>query len=130
MMKRTENATKAFWFTVLVGMLFIVGCAAAPPVRILPLVGAPAYPPTDPVTVMVLRTEPQRPFETLGQVVLEPEGNALSVPELEQKLREAAASMGANAVVITADMTMQAGGNRMEQSGGQVVSAIAIRFKD
>jgi hypothetical protein len=129
-MKRTENATKPFWFTVLAGMLLIAGCATAPPVRILPLVGASAYAPTDPVTIMVLRTEPQRPFETLGQVVLEPEGNALSVPELEQKLREAAASMGANAVVITADMTMQAGGTRMEQSGGQVVSAIAIRFKD
>ena len=129
-MKRTTVSAAIFCSLVLVGTLAAAGCATAPPVRILPLVGAPAYPPTDPATVVVLQKEPQFPFETLGQVVVEPEANTLSMRELQQKLREAAASMGANAVVITADMTMQAGETRAEMSGGQIVSAIAIRFKD
>jgi hypothetical protein len=89
----------------------------------------PAYSPTDPTTVMILRTQPLRPFETLGQIILEPEA-ALPVPEMEQKLRQAAASMGANAVVIISDMTMLAGSHRSEASGGQIISANAIRFKD
>jgi hypothetical protein len=107
----------------------MAGCTAPNPVRIVPLVGAPAYPPVDPSTVLVLRTEPQRPYATLGQIVLEPQG-VLSVTDIEQKLRQAGASIGASAVVILSDMTMVTAPVGSDSSGGQVVSAIAIRFTD
>ena len=104
------------------------GCATNP-VRIIPLVGTPAYPPTDPATVMIFREEPQMPFETLGQIVVDPDA-ALSIPDMEQKLREAGASMGANAVVIFSGATMRAGESKSEMGGGQIVTAIAVRYKN
>jgi hypothetical protein len=94
--------------SLIVVVSLFAGCTTtANTVRIMPTVGMPAYPPTDPTTVMILRAQPLSPFETLGQIILEPEA-ALSVPEIEQKLRQAAASMGANAVVFISDMTMLA----------------------
>ena len=104
------------------------GCVTASPVRIVPLVGAPVYPPTDPESVAVLHAEPQIPFETLGQVVIDLSGG-LSIPDMERMLREAGASMGANAVVILDTMTTQAGTGPSEKLRGQVVSALAVRYK-
>jgi hypothetical protein len=78
---------------------------------------------------MILRTQPLSPSENLGLIILEPE-TVMSVPEIEQKLRQVAASMGANAVFIMSDMTMLAGSHRSEASGGQIIHANAIRFKD
>ncbi len=105
------------------------GCTTPNPVQILSTPGVPAYAPTDPSTVMVLRVEPQRPHITLGQIVVEPQ-KALSVPDIEQKLQQAGASMGANAVVILSDMSNLAGPFAVDASGSQVISAIAIRFTD
>jgi hypothetical protein len=122
------NTIKVVLFMALCVLLVLAACASSP-VRVLPVVGAPIYEPTDPSTVLILRAEPQRPFETLGQVVVEPE-KQMSEAQVEQMLREAAAGMGANAVFIQADMTMEAGEIRQQFSGGQIVTAIAIRFKD
>ena len=44
------------------------------------------------------------PHERLGEVSLKPEGNP-PIAEMEAKLKQAAAKMGANAVVIVADTT-------------------------
>jgi hypothetical protein len=129
-MNRTRILSWTALPVIIVAVSLFAGCTTtANTVRIMPTVGMPAYPPTDPTTVMILRTQPVRPFETFGQVILEPE-SALSVPEMEQNLRQAAAGMGANAVVIISDMTMLAGSHRSEASGGQIISANAIRFKD
>ncbi len=106
----------------------LAGCATSSPVRIVPLVGAPMYPKTNPESVAVLHAEPQIPFETLGQVVVDL-STGLSIPDMERTLREAGASMGANAVVILNTMTEQLGTGSTETSRGQVVSAIAIRYK-
>ena len=107
---------------------FLAGCVASSPVRIVPLVGAPAYPPTDAASVAVLSAQPQIPYETLGQIVLEPE-DMLPVPDMERMLRKAGASMGANAVVIMDDMYLQADAGPATKPRSQVVSAIAIRYK-
>jgi hypothetical protein len=106
----------------------LAGCATSSPVRVLPLVGATAYPPTDPESVAVLQAEPQIPYEALGQIVFEPQ-SAASMGDMEQKLRQAGASLGANAVIIKADLSMQAGAGSSQSSGSQVVSGIAIRYK-
>jgi hypothetical protein len=125
-MKKNRDILSILLAGAFISVLLVAGCTTANPVRVVPLVGVDRYPPTDPSTIMVLRAEPLRPFKTLGQIVLEPEA-ALSVPDMEQMLRQAAASMGANAVFITQDMAMQAG---VSSAGNQVVSAIAIRFTD
>lgn len=117
-MKRTLYAL--FLFVAIFGsVMLLAGCASLAPVRIVPTEGTAHYPPTDPASVTVLHSEPTRPFETLGQVVLDA-GNTLPVPEMEKKLREAAASLGANAVFISSDMTKLKG----------PVFAYAIRYRD
>jgi len=118
-MKRTPDAIVILLVAIFSSVMLLAGCTAVAPVRIVPIEGTPHYPPTDPASVMVLRSEPPRPFETLGQVVLDP-GHSLPVPEMEQKLRQAAASLGANAVFISSDMTTLKG----------PVFAYAIRYKD
>ncbi len=128
-MKRKRNAAKMFRLAVLGCMLFLAGCASAVPVKIMPYVGVSTYPPTDPASVMVLQNDPLRPHKTLGHVIVEPEGT-LSIDETEKILRHAAASMGAEAVVIMANMDMQAGADRWQMSGGHLITAVAIRYKD
>ena len=104
------------------------GCAENA-VRFIPLVGVPEYPPTDPAEVVVFREEPHVPFEVLGQIVVDPE-KFMSITVMDQKLREAAAAMGATAVVILSAANMRAGESRSELAGGQVVTALAVRFKE
>ena len=118
-MKRKLDVLFILLVAIFGSVMLLAGCAAVVPVRIVPAEGTPHYPPTDPASVTVLRSEPPRPFETLGQVVLDP-GHTLPVPEMEQKLRQAAASMGANAVFIISDMTTLKG----------PIFAHAIRYKD
>jgi hypothetical protein len=93
------------------------------------------YPPTDPASVEILRSDPTRPNVRLGEVILEPEGNQ-PVAKMEQKIREASAKMGANAAVIVADTTKQMGaltvGPRWERQippEGRETIAVAIRYQ-
>jgi hypothetical protein len=61
--------------------------------------GAPSPSPTNPATVEILRSEPERPYEKLGEVRVEAEGNPPAAM-IENKLKLAAAGMGADAVII------------------------------
>jgi hypothetical protein len=97
----------------------------------------PFYPPTDPASAEILPTEPLRPHERLGEIALEPQpqGNP-SVMELEQKLREAAAKMGANAAVLIADRAMRMGaivtgpwyGRQVTPEFQRFIVAVAVRY--
>lgn len=118
-MKRKLDALVILLVAICGSVMLLTGCASVAPVRIVPAEGVPHYPPTDPTSVTVLHSEPPRPFEILGQVILDP-GHTLPVPEMEQKLRQAAASLGANAVFISSDMTTLKG----------PIFAYAIRYKD
>jgi hypothetical protein len=118
-MKRKLDVLFILLVAIFGSVMLLAGCASVAPVRIVPTEGTPHYPPTDPTSVTVLRSEPPRPFVTLGQVVLDL-GHTLPVPEMEQKLRQAAASLGANAVFISSDMTTLKG----------PIFAYAIRYKD
>ena len=128
-MKNKRNAARTFGLAVLGGMLFLAGCASAVPVKVMPYVGVSLYPPKDPASVAVLQDDPLRPHKALGHVIVEPE-HTLSIEETEQILRETAASMGADAVVIMANMAMQAGADIWMTSGGHLITAVAIRYKD
>ena len=67
-------------------------------------VGVPHAAATDPASVEVLRSEPTRPHDRIGEIVL---GASTEPPppvtEIEQKLREEAAKIGGDAVVVVYD---------------------------
>jgi hypothetical protein len=100
-----------------------------------PYIGVEAFSPTAPDTVHILRTPPTRPNLRLGEITVEPQNNT-SVQTIEGKFRDAAARMGANAVVIVADRTELMG---MQETGpwygaeltpitGRVIVGVAIRY--
>ena len=66
--------------------------------------GLPKYPPTQPAAVQILTTEPKQPKERLGEITLFVEGTP-SRDELEDKLKKAAARLGADAVFVVYDKT-------------------------
>ena len=70
--------------------------------RVQPYLGGPTFPPTDPAKVAILRSEPSRPHERLGEVFAEPSGDPTAA-QYEQALREGGAKMGADAVVVVYD---------------------------
>ncbi len=115
-------------------LALLVGCSMVS-VQSKQYLGVPTYPPTDPAAVEILRLEPQRPNERLGEITLEPQGNP-TVQEMEAKARQAAAKMGANAVVIVADRTERMGGmvtgpwwgRQYDPVYGRVIIGVAIRY--
>jgi hypothetical protein len=67
-------------------------------------VGAPHAAPTNPANVQVLRSEPTREHVRVGEVILEASTEpAPPVTELEQKLKDEAAKIGGDAVVVVYD---------------------------
>ena len=70
--------------------------------------GVPQFAPTDANAVEILRREPRRPHEKLGEVYLEPSGHP-SVAEMEQAIRTEAAKLGADAAVLVYDRTNRIG---------------------
>jgi hypothetical protein len=98
--------------------------------------GGPTYPPTDPLQVQILRTEPSRANVQLGQVQAEPSSDSVPNQKIEQALQQAAAKMGANAVVIIADRTQVMGAvvtgplwsRSVDTISGRVIVGVAIRY--
>jgi hypothetical protein len=67
-------------------------------------VGAPRYQPTDAKSVQILPAGPKVPHDRLGEVTVDASTDPPPpVVEIEQKLCQAAARMGANAVVVVLD---------------------------
>jgi hypothetical protein len=95
----------------------------------------PPYPPTFPDIVQVLRAEPVRPHARLGEVYVEPEGDA-SADAIEAGLQKGAAPLGADAVVIVADRTLKMGAlvetswakRDLLPTPDRVVVGVAIRY--
>jgi hypothetical protein len=67
-------------------------------------VGAPHQPPSDPAKVEILRTQPTRPHVQLGEIVVDVSTDpSPPVAEVEQRLRQEAAKIGADAAVVVYD---------------------------
>jgi hypothetical protein len=119
---------------VVLGLLFTTGCNTVS-VQSKQYLGVPSYPPTDPASVQILQTQPTVTNVRLGEITLQPTGNPTRT-EMEQKMRAAAAQMGANAVVIVADQTMVFGaslmgpwwGRTITPDVGRVIIGVAIRY--
>ena len=97
--------------------------------------GVASYPPTEPASIQILQAQPTAANVKLGEITLQPQGNPTKAA-IEQKLRLAASSMGANAVVIVADQTMVFGTTVMgpwwsqtvSPDVGRVIVGVAVRY--
>lgn len=93
---------------------------------------APIFAPTDPARVDLLRREPRREHVRLGEVWIRPTWH-MDRFYVEGMLREKAARMGADALVIVADRYFREGYVRSYWRGYRAVNArqivgIAIRY--
>ena len=73
-------------------------------------VGAPQFPPGDPDRVEILRAEPKRPLDRLGEIVIDASTDpAPPIAKVEARLRTKAAKLGADAVVVVYDRLQPVG---------------------
>ena len=113
----------------------VTGCNSVP-VQTRQNVGGPTYPPTNPATVQILREAPSRPNVKLGEITAEPESTSTPVSDIEAKLKEAGAKLGADAVVIVVDKTAVTGATvaggwydrQVSPDIGRVVIGVPIRY--
>jgi len=67
-------------------------------------IGAPRFPPSDPARVQILRAEPPRAHDRLGDIVVDASTDpAPPIEKIEAKLRDEASKLGADAVVVVYD---------------------------
>lgn len=103
-----------------------------------PYVTAPQLAPADPGAVKIVRTEPLEPHERLGEVVID---MSITVPppieEVEARLADESAKLGANAVVVVVDrvqpsegyVTGTYWGRPMDTVTGRKTIGVAIKYK-
>jgi len=93
------------YLTLSCGLLALAGAGCSTvSTQTLPMLGSPTYAKTLPEKVEILQTPPSRKTVTLGTIHLSIEGTP-SKERIEHRLRKAAASLGADAALITADQT-------------------------
>ena len=115
----------------------LAGCASVDATT-TQYVGAPRFPATDPEQVQILRFEPQRAHVRLGEVIVDASTEpAPPITEIESKLRDEAAKIGADAVVVVLDRVQPTGAyvtgpmwaRSVEQVTGRKVVGVAIRYE-
>jgi hypothetical protein len=117
-------------------LLLLAGCSYVT-VDTRQYLGMPQYPPTNLANVPLLREPPTRPHIRIAEIFVEPQGNP-PVTEIEQKLLQAAAKIGADAAVLVADRTMRMGafvsgpwyGRQISPDFQRVIIAVAIKYTD
>lgn len=115
----------------------LISCASVDAVT-TPYVGAPHFAPGDAAAVQIVRAEPKRPHDRLGEIVVDASVDpAPPIVEVESKLRSEAAKLGADAVVVVLDRVQPAGayvtgpwwGRSVETVMGRKVVGIAIKYR-
>jgi len=101
-------------------------------------IGAPRFPPSDPARVQILRTEPQRAHDRLGDILVDASTDpAPPIEKIEAKLRDEASKLGADAVVVVYDRVQPTAAyvsgplwDRSIQSvTGRKVVGVAIKYR-
>lgn len=106
---RTQVHMKEHWYhksfrvVLLATSLALCGCSSIS-VNTKAYLGSPILAPSDAAKVTILATEPKQRKEKLGEIMLSVGGNP-SREKLEDKLRQAAARLGADAVYVVYDKT-------------------------
>ena len=96
-------------------VLIVAGGCASSSVSTIRYAKVPDFPPTTPASVQILRNESARPHQQLAEItVAAPSNTAGAASEVEEKLRTAAAGIGANAVVLVVDPLQKSLDDRTE----------------
>jgi len=115
----------------------LTGCTSLD-TRTMPYVGVPRYAASDPAKVELLRTPPTRDHDRLGEVTVDASVDpAPPMEKIEAALKQEAARLGADAVVIVHDgihpVAYYAWGPWWSPSvssiPGRVVVGIAVKYK-
>ena len=122
-------------FVSVVVLLLMTGCNTVS-ISSNQYIGGPQFAPSNPADIQILRELPTRPHVRLGEVRAEPSSENVGVPKIEQALRDAAAKMGADAVVIVYDHTQVTGamitgpwyGRTIQETTGLVIIGVAIKY--
>ena len=118
-------------------LFFLLACSYVS-MRTQPYIGAPRYSPSDPAKVAILRERPAHTVDKLGEVIVDASTDPPpSVNEIEAKLREGGAALGADAVVLVYDRTHVVGtwvsGWGWNASAypmtARIVVAVAVKYK-
>ena len=130
---------RKLWGTGLLALtLSVLGACATIDATTAPRVGAPHYPPSDPAAVQILRQDPPRQFEQLGEVRLDASTDpAPPVTDIEARLKSEGAKLGADAVVIVWDRIQPVGvqyngplwGGNLEAIQAHRLVGVAIKYK-
>jgi hypothetical protein len=92
------------------GLVVLTAACASVSATSIQYVGTPHFPPSDPAAVAILRAEPSRPHERLGEVsVTASTAPAAALTDVEEKLRTKASTLGADAVVVVYDALQPVG---------------------
>ena len=101
-------------------------------------VGAPHFPPSDPARVEIVRAEPTRAYDRLGEIVIDASTDpAPPITEVEAKLRNEAGKLGADAVVVVYDRLQPVAAyvsgplwaRSVETVTGRKVVGVAIKYR-
>ena len=120
-------------------VLVLLLAACAPPVRVQYFPGARRFPPTLPASVDLLRSDPRRAHVAFAAILYDPSAG-MSRNQVERRLREKGAAIGADALVIEVDTIYReavwVGSYRTDRGRGRrrvvrdrVIEAIAIRYR-
>lgn len=130
---------RTLWLGRLLGLAMAVGLGTGchtVSTRLVPYLGMPKLPPSDPARIEILQKEPDRPFDRLGEVTAMPD-DGTPVEKIEAALRRQAAKLGADAVVLVHDK-MQVVGSRVwgpawapeiSNVNQRVIVVVAIKYK-
>jgi hypothetical protein len=115
---------------------FLAACATVDSTA-MPYVGAPHPPPSDPAHVALLHDPPTQPNDALGEVVVDASTQpAPPIEQVEGRLREQAAKLGADAVLIVMDRVVPVGyyaagpwGPYVDPVLGRRIVGVAIKYR-
>jgi hypothetical protein len=122
----------------LVASALALGACASVDAQTTAYVGVEHPAPTLPNEVQVLRTEPTRPHVRLGEILVDASVDpAPPITQVEQKLREEGAKLGADAVVVVYDriqpvaayVTGPLWSRDIETIQGRKLKGIAIKYQ-
>lgn len=133
-----QSLLRSLALSVSVATLFLVTGCSTVTINSNQYLGVPAYAPSNPAQIQILRQEPTRLNVRLGEVRAEP-GEDVSAQKIEAAMRNAAAKMGADAIVILYDRSEVRGAvitgagygaHSVQQVIGRVVLGVAIKYTD
>jgi hypothetical protein len=111
---------KLRYLPILMGAVLLCGCAHVDVTK----TGKGFYDPTNPADVEILKTRPDQHYEELGTVTVTG-FDADESAKMHNAIREKAAALGANAVILTEEGMVPAGFGGMKRWA----TGVAIRFK-